>query len=145
MKTLPLLAALAALILAGCGEPKNDSSSKALAERRKAEAMVRMAAIRERAEAAGAAERDPELEAAAAKIEADYEAAVGNGTHSKLVRSNLSSAGTNVVSAETTEYAATAADGTAWRAVVVRENGAVTKAERSNGPAGAPENPDAAF
>lgn len=124
MKTSPLLAALAALVLAGCGEPKNDSAAKS----------------------------DPALEAKAAEIEAAFanaentvDAARKTADEPELVRESngiihvdakhgffsksVSVFGENGTSTETTKYSVILPDGTAWTAEIVRENGIVTKAQ----------------
>lgn len=128
IKKSPLLAALAALVLAGCGGPKNDS----------------------------AAGRDPALEAKAAEIEAAFANAESTvdearktadeservresngiihvdakqGFYSKIVSRSDSRFGENETSTETTEYSVNLPDGTALTAEIVRENGIVTKAQ----------------
>lgn len=79
MKKSTLLAALAVAFLAGCGEQKSDSALKATIEKKKAETEARAAALRERAEEAGAtAERDPALEAKAGREAAAPSAPDGN-------------------------------------------------------------------
>ena len=168
MKTLPLLAALAALILVGCGEPKNDSALKATIKKTKAEAEARVAVLRERAEVAGATvERDAELEAKAAEIETAYMAAEAiveatrketnvpernnvvsvdskHGFYSKTV--TRSCLGKDEIAQETTVYSVRLPDGTGWMAEVVRENGTVTTAVRKEAAAPASvADPDAAF
>lgn len=54
-----LISLAAVLLLAGCGEQKNDSAVKAAIEKRKAETMARLEAVRADA-AAPAPDEDPD-------------------------------------------------------------------------------------
>ncbi len=145
--TVTVAALAAALFLVGCGdgnkvEPDHSDSARKVMEKRIADVKARQASLLEQGNAAEQAntasdERDQELEARAAEIDAAYEADAGNGPHSKNVSRTMpgiiAKTSTNKpVVFTTTYYFATASDGKAWRATVTRKNGVVTRAEKED-------------
>ena len=141
MKTTPVLAAFAALIVTGCGDSRSDSNRNALNERRKAEVQALRDAAMAQAECpAPDAELDPVLEDMAKQIEKDFEAAQaavneakahgGSGSCSIAQSVNAISGNEQIDSTLTKNYRVTNPDGSGWNAVVEKRNGVVTKAER---------------
>ena len=153
MKNSLLFLAVAALVLAGCGsesntDPKREKPNPKLEEVKQriiAENKARMEEALHMAETpAPDAKLNPELEAGAKAIESAYEMAQttvnaskengGPGACSMNRQINSSVVNGEKVSTIIKSYSVTNPDGTVWHAVVEKQNGVVTKAEKIDAP-----------
>ena len=147
-----LFPVLAALVFAGCGESQSTAGESrpnpkvdALKERKLAEIRARQEDLLRRAETpAPDAELGPALEAMATEIEEAFAAAKavveeskshgGAGSCSKNQSTSSSPINGISVSTVTKTFSVKNPDGSEWHAVVEKQNGVVTKAEREEGP-----------
>lgn len=152
LSTTVLLVALSAIVLAGCGESQSTTGESrpnpkidALKERKLAETRARQEDLLRRAETPALdAELDPVLEAKAVEIEEAFDAAKavveeskshgGPGFCSKNQSTSSSAINGITVSTVTKTFSVKNPDGAEWHAVVEKQNGVVTKAEREEGP-----------
>lgn len=146
-----LFPVLAALVFAGCGESQSttgesrpNSKVDALQERKLAEMRARQEDLLSRAETpAPDAELDPALEAKAAEIEEafavakaiveEYKSHGGEGFCSKNQSTSSSAINGISVATVTKTFSVKNPDGSEWYAVIEKQNGVVTKAEREVG------------